>query len=257
MKTKKEVIDENIRVHKEESEIYDSFHIEIYNWYESKKTEKDIEFIKKMFSRKSKIDFLDVGCGTGHISGYFINDFNYNITGIDLSKQMIDCFKHKFSRIRDVNLINSSIEDFLVKNNKKYDLVTISSVIHHLHDPYSSFEQLLDIINEDGVIYLTHEPLVANQQRQNLISKVINIIDKILSNFYWIYKFKRVPKIDYSVSDYHNGIDLELLTKLLNKNFNIIYIEKYSVNRIGALSFLSNLFGLSNNFKIIAQKNRI
>jgi len=256
MEIKEKVINENIRVHKEESTIYDSFHIEIYNWYEKQQTNKDIFFLKDQLSSYKEVNFLDVGCGTGNISLNFLDDDRYNIVGVDLSPDMIKQFAKKIpqEKVNRFNLVNAEIEEFLDKNRNKYDLITISSVLYHLHEPFCVFDKILSIIDSGGIIYLTHEPLVDEQKNNNIFSSIILLTDKVLSNFYWLYKFQRIPKFDYSVSDYHDGLDLERIKQRLSSDFDILYCQKYNVNRIGFLSFLSNIIGISCNFKIIAKK---
>jgi len=254
---KNKIIKENLRVHQEESKIYDDFHIEIFNRYENRRTNKDIDYIKNLFEKNKMINLLDIGCGTGNISLRFIADNRFRITAVDLSKEMLEKFKKKVDAYKNITLICQSAEEFLSKNSKKYDVITIYSTLHHFYKPYSIFSKTLNIINKQGIIYLSHEPLCKKQQQKNLFSDVINFLDRVLSNFYYIYKLKKIPKINHTISDYYSkeGIDVDKLKEMLKYNFNILSYQEYSVNRMAITNLIDNkTVRTKKSFKLIAQK---
>jgi len=254
---KRKIIEENLKVHQQESKIYDAFHIEIYNWYENKQINRDIEYIKNLFKNKKEVKLLDLGCGTGNISLRFVDDDKFKITGVDLSKEMLREFRKKIHSSRTINLINLDLENFLNKNSGKYDLVTICSTLHHLYEPYQIFKEVLRFLNKGGAIYLTHEPLLKEQQKIKFFSTIINFFDRVISNFYWLYKLKEIPQIDHTIADYYSkeGIDTKKLKEFLKENFNILYYKEYSVNRMALTNLIDNkLVKTKGSFKLIAQK---
>ena len=254
---KNEIIKENLKVHKEESKIYDDFHIEIFNRYENHRINKDINYIKNLFEKNRMINLLDIGCGTGNIGLRFASDDRFRITAVDLSREMLEEFEKKVDAYKNIVLIRQSAEEFLNKNSKKYDVITIYSTLHHFYKPYSIFSKALNIINKQGIIYLSHEPLCKKQQQKNLFSEVINFLDRVLSNFYYIYKLKKIPKIDHTIADYHSkeGIDVDKLKKMLEYNFNILSCQEHSVNRMAITNLIDNkVVKTKKNFKLIAQR---
>lgn len=254
---RKKIIKENLRVHREESKIYDDFHIEIFNWYENNQTNKDIKYIKNLLKEEKVIKLLDIGCGTGNISLRFADDCRFKIDGVDLSKEMLEEFKKKIPLGKNITLIHQGIKEFLSENIARYDVVTMCSTLHHLYKPYVLFSKILNIINKRGIIYLTHEPLYKNQQQKKFFSGIINFLDRVLSNFYYLYKLKKIPKINYTIADYYSkeGIDTNKLKKLLEHDFNILRYQEYSANRMAITNLIDNkIIKTKKTFRLIVQK---
>lgn len=90
--------------------------------YADKNYEKECDFLEKIFQRysKSKVKtILDGGCGTG---GHAIPlaKRGYEVTGIDLSEEMISIAKEKASRI-GTNVNFSTMDLRKLHFNKKFD----------------------------------------------------------------------------------------------------------------------------------------
>ena len=96
-------------------------------------------------------DFLDFGCGAGR-SSRFLKELGYNVTGVDISEEMI----HRARQIGgDINYI-------LIKNNNsfaglipniKYDLILLSFVIMEIESEekiVNIFDGLKKFLNKDG-----------------------------------------------------------------------------------------------------------
>lgn len=82
---------------------YDYLH-EIMDFYKLKKADK----------------VLDLACGTGNMSILFAEN-NYQVTGIDLSSQMLEVAREKAEEIeQEIVFINSDLRDFHVR--EKYDM---------------------------------------------------------------------------------------------------------------------------------------
>ena len=79
------------------------------------------------FSCSSKI--LDVGCGNGYYA-YYLSTLNFQVTGIDVSKQIIDVakktYKHKNLKFKE--------EDIFLKNisKEKYDFIYDIGLFHNI-----------------------------------------------------------------------------------------------------------------------------
>jgi predicted TPR repeat methyltransferase len=89
---------------------------------------------------------LDLACGPAQINKYIKEKINVNITGIDLSDEMLKIAR---KNILDGNFINSSIITF--KNNMKYDLV-----INGFGIPYLNSEQVIECINNSVLMLKIH-----------------------------------------------------------------------------------------------------
>ncbi len=112
-----------------------------------------VEKIGYQYSKDSSI--LDLGCGSGELLSYFKNSGFKNITGVDISKEMID--NSVFGLANE--LIESDIFSFLANNKQKFDIIILKDILEHF--PISegvSLIQIIDsIIKPNGLIYI-HVP---------------------------------------------------------------------------------------------------
>ena len=95
---------------------------------------------------------LDLACGPAQISSYIINKINVNITGVDLSNEMLKIAKNNISN-------GIFIEDSIItfKNNLEYELIIIGFGI-----PYLNIDQVNECIRNsismlkiNGHIYIS------------------------------------------------------------------------------------------------------
>ena len=254
----KKIRNENIKVHSKEAAVYDTIHSEIFNKYEQKRVIKDIEFITEHISLKDP-SVLDVGCGTGNLSLKLLK-YNFSVTGVDISKEMLNILRSK-TRSKSLALIESDVDSFISKCKEKYDIIIFSSVLHHLPDYLKTIKNATNLLKENGIIYITHEPKRQIDQKSftSLFWKVFTIFDSLL--FYTIIlrlKGVKIPHIDYTWSDYHSkqGIDLkEIINYLKDNNFQILQYEGYNARKFAILSIVDNKFNRSKClFKLIAKR---
>ena len=71
-------------------DIYDAFYVDVYDTllYDDVRNDYEIGRLMEKTSPTSKSVIVDIGCGTGHTVGK-LTDHGLNITGIDISPQMI------------------------------------------------------------------------------------------------------------------------------------------------------------------------
>ena len=87
-----------------------------YHWKDYKKESESIHLLIKKYKKTKGNDLLEVACGTGNHIKYLRK--NYNITGIDLNKQMLDIAKNKFA---DIKFVIEDMRSFSLK--KKFDVI--------------------------------------------------------------------------------------------------------------------------------------
>jgi len=250
---------ENIEVHRKEAPLYDTLHSEIFNFYEQKRTINDIIFIAKQIS-KTKPRALDIGCGTGNLTLKFL-ERGFHVTGVDITREMIDVLR---SKLRSKNqyddslkLIECDIDTFISSETEKYDVIAFSSTLHHLPFYVETLYKCINLLNDGGIVYITHEPLPG--VKQNLIWKMFAKIDSLL--FYLILKLRgiKIPRISYIYSDYHaqKGLDIDrIIENLIHEGCEILKFEKYNVRKFGILSLIENKLNSSKTmFKLIARKS--
>jgi SAM-dependent methyltransferase len=102
-------------------------YIKTANIYDLEKNDilnSDIPFYME-YAEKQNGYILELGCGTGRVSIELAKN-GFNVTGLDLSEQMLSVFKNKINSLpeniqKSINLIHENMADFRI--NKKYSLI--------------------------------------------------------------------------------------------------------------------------------------
>ena len=262
-KLRKKILNENIREHQIEGKYYDIIHREIFNKYEQDRIKKNLSHIFKKIGKKN-IKVLDVGSGTGNLVTNlltFNKKFDFEITAVDLSKEMQDVMKKKL-KSKNIKYHLNDVDSFLKENKKNYDLIMISSVLHHLPNYQETTQNLLKILNNNGIIFITHEPLNNSLKSNSRLYHFIEFLDFKLYQLNYIKNLalKKVKRLvrDCTHSDFHvgvKGIYPKKFTSYLNennpnlKNKIIYYSQGYF------LANLKNKLKFKDHFEIIIEKN--
>ena len=109
--------------------------------------------LKDYKSFKSTDKILDAGCGTGDFT-LILGLSGAKVTGIDGTSKSIEVanqFKSNL-KIKNVNFINSTIEDF--KPKEKFDYIFCIGVLHHNLNPYELYLSLTKYLKSGGYIVL-------------------------------------------------------------------------------------------------------
>lgn len=211
--------------HKFESEIYDSCHfsieLSIPHW---QKVLNNLEI-----KNNKSLNILDFGCGTGFVTNQiikscFFND-NINITCYDLSPDMIEVCKSKFSKYPNINYL-SNTEGFEILKNKigKFDVIMCNALIHHILDHKKLFRAFDDALVENGILIIGHEPNknFYNNAVLQKVSYVFRIQKKIIRKLKKVFQSKNSTSTDISLMTYE-----ELLNrKLIDSSFPKELIQK-------------------------------
>ncbi len=249
---KEKILIGNLNLHRDEAPIYDQMHGEIFNWYQQRIIRNEIIEIINL----SKGNFaLDIGCGTGNITLKLIHA-GFNVTGVDLSQPMINILKEKTrGKNYSISLVCQDVEPFLKNNLNRYDLITFSSVLHHLSDYLMILEMAINNLNPGGIIYITHEP--SGKTIQSVMGrKILTIVDFKLNKL--ISGYTR-PIFDWTYSDYHvyHGFNSNAIIKTIkDKGLKLIKHRFYSSSmQLGIFCVFDNfLFHPESQFSVIAQQ---
>lgn len=111
---------------------------------------------------------LDVGCGTGDIISLFISKGISNVTGIDLSEEVIKSAKGRFAGNKNVELDVVGIETAKFPSNM-FDLVTSINVLQHIVDDDTFLGVVANIIRMvrmgGYVLIMEFSPIKAKARR--------------------------------------------------------------------------------------------
>jgi len=142
-------------MYKQFAKYYDS----IYRWKDYKAESEKIRALVKKYKTSRGKELLDVACGTGNHIQYLKKYFN--ITGVDIDKDMLRIARKKFP---DIRFIQGDMRTFGL--NKQFNvIVCLFSAIGHLKT-YSNLEKTIANfsrhLKQGGVMIV--EPFVSLEQ---------------------------------------------------------------------------------------------
>jgi ubiquinone/menaquinone biosynthesis C-methylase UbiE len=264
----------NIMYHDVESAFFENAHPELAGFYERVKVSKSILFI--VANSSSKDICIDIGCGTGFVTGFEM-PFYKMVIATDISSEMLKIVKHRFDNQDSLNLVICDV-DFLPFKNSIADLVSVSSVLHHLPKPFTSIGEVSRVLKRGGFVYITREPNFQRFSRffsffdQAVVRRLLKILRLSLKSKEVYSKIVGVNGVSHLKvhSYYPTGFHLmQLLEALLSKGFEILDAYSYhwifSNSRKGRFqnlltrsNFLVEKIPLSNRFgryvSVIARK---
>jgi len=110
----------------------------------------------EMIPASSRI--LEIGCATGHLSEYLINEKNCTVTGVEA-----DPDQASVAGQRGLEMIPGHIDDPAVQANidnrlaagQPFEVVFMSQVIEHIAEPETVLHKIRDWLTEDGILIIS------------------------------------------------------------------------------------------------------
>jgi len=180
-------------------------------------------FLKELINKYSSnvISLLELGCGTGSILEVLSRD--YDVTGVDLSEEMLKIARRKNA---GVSLSKQSIVDF--KLNKKFDaIICVYDTVNHLtkfSDWKKLFENIYKHLNQSGIFLFDI----------NTISKLDNLayLSSFVEKFNENYLVIDVKKLGKNLYDW----ELKIFENIQNDEYRL-HVENikevsFSIKRI-------------------------
>jgi len=229
-----EVKKANIRHHDVEAEIFERAHPEGSSVYERSKVSKSMAFIAENLNMRNLC--VDVGCGTGFVTGFEMSLYKA-VVATDISRRMLEVARKRLGHFASLNLVVCDAE-FLPLKSEIADLVSVSSVLHHLPKPFSSMTEMSRILKEGGFLYVTREPNFQRLRRffdffdYVIVRKLAKLLRRLLlfgSGFYCEPNVV-VDGLDYAKVDVHYSTGFlvaQLAEFLRSKSFEPIFAYSY------------------------------
>ncbi len=133
--------------------------MEIYGDYSFKGDRQVVEInrIETIYPRKIRTfrkynqeiqSILDIGAGLGGFVCTAIKSGINRVVGIEMEKEQTE-LAH---RIFNVNLNNTTFEEYIKSNKDKYDAVHMHHVLEHMKNPFSTLVQINRLLNPTGIL---------------------------------------------------------------------------------------------------------
>ena len=121
---------------------------------------------------------LDVACGTGVLTPFLLKRKVSRITGIDISPEMINAAKAKYTQYNNIEFINISAED--IDFDKKFDRIIIFDAFPHFCNKEKVIQKMAKHLKPDGRLTIAHS--MGRKQLDELHKKTAGqVSDKMVS----------------------------------------------------------------------------
>lgn len=106
--------------------------------------------------RISGADILEVGCGVNYLVPYWIDAGNF-VTAFDICKESVILLR---SIMKQIGLDNDRLDLFVgnaekVVFNKKFDIINVNNVLHHISDKEAVLIRLKECLKDEGRLMIT------------------------------------------------------------------------------------------------------
>lgn len=113
---------------------------------------------KNLVSKK----VMDIGCGEGSFL-YAAEKRGFKVSGIDFDKRAVDFAREvlNLKNVKETKLSN-------IKQNKKYDFITLFETLEHVQNPFALMKTLINLLVKDGYLYVSVPSYDRNPKLFNL-----------------------------------------------------------------------------------------
>ena len=188
----------------------------------------EIPNIKEMLPDLKGKRILDLGCGNGGMSKYFIEQGAKSVLAIDLSSNMLNEAKEK-NNDENITYVLLGMED-ISKIEGKFDMVFSSLAFHYVQDYNKLVSDIYNLLDDNGILLYSQEHPMATAPKYHKEMKSSIFID---------------DKRYYVVSDYNDNGERKLF-------WNVDGVIKYHRN----ISYIINTL-IKNKYKLLEVKESL
>jgi len=223
----------NILHHDVEAEIFNHTHPEGASIFECSEVLKSLGNICNASNTEDLC--VDIGCGTGFVTS-FVSPIYRTVVALDISTRMIEVAQNRLKNFKSLNLLVCDA-DFLPLKSEVADLVSISSVLHHLPKPFRSLLEFCRILRQDGYLYVTREPNCQRLRRyfaffdQMIIKQFVKFLSFLpFSESEVVDPNVKIKGLNYEKVDIHypNGFQISQIAEFLHsRRFEVVSAYSY------------------------------
>lgn len=185
----------------------------------------EIPNIKKMLPNLEGKTILDIGCGEGGMSRYFVKKGASKVVAFDISTNMIN--EAKKHNCKNIEYMVLSMED-LSKIRTKFDIVFSSLAFHYVKDFGKLMNDISNLLKIGGFLIFSQEhPIVLSTILKEDMKKYTEIGDK---RYFYLSDYNNQSKrlVNWNVKGvvkYHRNFET-IINTIVNSNMKIIEIKE-------------------------------
>jgi 2-polyprenyl-3-methyl-5-hydroxy-6-metoxy-1,4-benzoquinol methylase len=272
---REQVISANVEFYKEIAKKYDDYEACASEEYFQQILEVDVARMESLLSSPD-IHCLDCGGGSGNLTLKMLKR-GWTVTVVDVSSDMLEVSKAKVaSHGYKAEFVNDSIEHFLASSERVFNVITFSSVLHHLYSPLKVINEVAVRVKPGGLFYSNFDPVLPSSR---LLTTCFYNLDTILAKMrhdrsdFLPGIGRRLRKIFIAtdsahsraiaspgdLAEYHarEGLDDISIAKALEQSGFIVERERYPAARTKFMLMMNRYFHAALTFTILAQRKGI
>lgn len=174
------------------------------------------DVIKYSGSGKGK-KAIEIGAGTGKATAPFL-DSGYDVTAVEISRNMTDFLLEKFKDYRNFNVITSAFEDVSL-NEENYDLIYAATSFHWV-DAEIGCPKAFRLLKRGGVFALFRSnPVPAEGE------KIYEEIQAVYEKYYYSFYVSKERPVRKSMDEFFKSSEIR-------KRFGFDSLERYGFNEV-------------------------
>lgn len=121
----------------------------------AKKVRLTLDVIREMHARSVSTTFhiLDIGCGSGFAVTQFLDLFDDTVLGIDFHQPNVEYANRHFA---NGHLMFACLDATQLRDEgKRYDVIVLTDVLEHLHEPQRLLRLVYDLVAPDGRVIVS------------------------------------------------------------------------------------------------------
>lgn len=201
----------------------------------------------------------------------------WDVTVVDVSADMLEVSKAKInSGGFHAEFVNDSIEHYLTTSDRDFDVITFSSVLHHIYSPLTVVNEIAARVKPGGLFYSNFDPVLPSSRfltscfysLDTVFAKALHDRSDFLPGIGRRFR-KLVAERDAvhsrpiagpgDLAEYHarKGLDDFSIVEALERQGFVVNEERYPVARTKFMSWVNKHLRLVLNFKIMALRKGV
>ena len=160
------------------------------------------KMVKYLLKKNRPLEILEIGCGNGWLSAKLSSVLASHVTGIDINSMELSQAKRVFNKIRNLEFLNCSLQNELLKKHR-FDIIVFAASVQY----FSSLQDILKVafsyLNPDGEVHIIDSPFykpneIANaRQRSKVYYEMIGFPQ--MTAYYFHHSLEEIRSFDYKI----------------------------------------------------------